>query len=85
MDETTSSGSSWETWIQNAGTSLLGGYIKNETRDPNELAKLRIQALGQHGYYDEGQAGIVRQGAAISGTTLLLIGGVLLAVMLMKD
>ncbi len=88
MDETTSSGSSsWETWIQGAGTQLLGGYIQNETRDPLALDKLRIQALGQYGIYNEGQAGIYRTGqmGGINPTMLLLMGGAIVAVMLLKD
>lgn len=86
MDETTTSGgSSWETWIQNSGSSLLGGLIQNRTRDPNELAKLQIQALGQYGYYNEGQAGLLRNTGGMNPTMLLLIGGVIVAVMLLKD
>jgi len=85
MDETTSGGSSWESWIQNSGTSILGGLISNKTRDPNELAKLQIQALGQYGYYNEGQAGLMRSAGGMNPTMLLLIGGVIVAVMLLKD
>lgn len=84
----TTSGSSWETWIQNAGSNLLGGYIKNQTRDPNELQKMQMQALGQNGYYIEGQTGQIRSlnySSGLPSGTLLLLGAGLIAFMLLKD
>lgn len=84
MDET---GNSWETWIQGVGSKLIGSAADAKFSQPYEIQKLRLQALGDMGYYTEGQAGMIRPGTVggISSGTLLLIGGALLVFMLMKD
>lgn len=53
---------------------------------PYEVQKLQMQALGQLGYFNEGQAGLAvgRQGLQIS-PGLLMIGGIVLLVVMMKD
>lgn len=87
MDETTSSGSSWESWIQGVAGKVIGSAADAKYSQPYEIERLRLQALGDMGYYNEGQAGTIRPGtiAGISTGTLLLIGGIALVFVLMKD
>lgn len=88
MDESTSAGgSSWESWIQSIGSKVADVAAANQASDQTyELQKLKIQQLGQYGFYNEGQAGLIRaNGMGISSGTLLLLGAGLLAVMLLKD
>lgn len=78
---------SWEDWIQNVGGKVIGAAADAKYQQPYEVQRLRIEALGDAGYYAEGQAGTVRQSGAagLSPTMLLLGGAVLLAVVLLKD
>lgn len=84
MDET---GSSWESWIQSIGSKVADVAAANQAGDQKyELERLKLQALGQYGYYTEGQTGLrAANGMGISSGTLLLLGAGLLAVMLLKD
>ncbi len=87
MDESTSAGgSSWESWIQSIGSKVADVAANRQTGNQNyELERLKLQALGQYGYYTEGQTGMRVNGMGISSGTLLLLGAGLLAVMLLKD
>lgn len=82
---------SWETWIQDQGANLLNKAAEAKFVQPYEIDKLRIQALGELGLYAEGQpgTGAVQQRPGLFGlsqqATVLLIGGGLLAVLMMKD
>lgn len=85
MDET-SSGSSWETWIQGIGNKIADVAAADKAGDQNyELQKLKLQQLGQYGYYTEGQLAMRNGAMGIPTGTLLLLGAGLLAVMLLKD
>lgn len=86
MDETTGGLSeSWETWIQDVSKNVIGAYTNATYSQPYELQKLKMQQLGQMGYYSEGQAGTMTGMSGINPSMLLLLGGVVLAVMLIKD
>lgn len=88
MDETTQSGSSWESWFQNVASGVADKYASATWVQPFELQKMRISALGETGYYQEGApSGNVQNGtiAGISPGVLLLGGAALLAVILLKD
>lgn len=79
---------SWEDWIQDVGKTVIGAAADAKYTQPYEVQKLRLQALGEAGIYDEGQAGAYRQAGGIAGmspSTLLLIGGAVLLVVLLKD
>lgn len=89
MDETTSSGGDWSGWVQGVLGGVVDKYAQSQWVQPYETERMRLQALGQngYGYYTEGQ----RQPLAAPGTvagintgTLLLIGGVIAVVMLLK-
>ena len=75
-------GSSWEEWAQDVGKLVIGQASAAHFVQPYELSKLKIQALGDAGYYTEGQRGAVAAGALPSG--LLLIGAAVLAFVLIK-
>lgn len=76
----------WQDTIQSWGTTLLNGYTNAKYVQPYEVQKLRLQALGQAGIYDEGQPGVYVPPPAINSTTLLLIGaGVVVFMMMQKD
>ncbi|WP_395137274.1 hypothetical protein [Schlegelella aquatica] len=74
----------WSTWIQQVGSGLIDKYADSKWRQPYEIQKLQMEALGQMGYYREGQPSSPQQGS-ISPTMLLLIGGAVLVVVLMRD
>lgn len=80
----------WESWGQAAqqwGGLIIKGAVDKEFYQDFENDKLRLQALGSLGYYDEGQRGVVplpSQGQQFPGT-LLLIGGAVLLIFLLKD
>lgn len=87
MDE---QGNTWESWIQNVGGGVIDKWATATYQQPYEVQKLRIQALGEQGYYTEGQPGAAqattqRGGFSLSPGTLLLIGGAVLAVVMLKD
>jgi hypothetical protein len=87
MDET-SNGAGWESWFQGVAGKAIGSAVDAKYSQPYEIDKLRIQALGDMGYYNEGQAGTIRKAGTIAGIpsgTLLLIGGAVLLFVLMKD
>lgn len=78
----------WSEWFQDVGKSVINAATDARFVQPYEIDKLRLQALGELGYYNEGQAGSTRrtqsQGVEIS-PTLLLLGFGVLAVMMLKD
>lgn len=88
MDETNQNGSSWETWFQNVASGVADKYASATWVQPFELQKMRIQALGETGYYQEGNPSGPAQNGTIAGISpgvLLLGGAALLAVLLLKD
>lgn len=78
----------WEETIQEWGGKVLDAGIAYGVTNPYEVQKLQIQALGDYGYYNEGQPGTagaaMRQSVALP-SGLLLIGGLALVVFLLKD
>lgn len=78
----------WEEWIQNVGGSLIDKAATAEYSQPYEIQRLRLEQLGQMGYYTEGQAGTLQKTGTVAGipnSTLLLIGGAVVLFMFMKD
>lgn len=77
---------SWATWAQNVSQGVIGKWADSKYTQPYEIQKVQMQALGQLGYFQEGQAGLIanRNGLQVSPGLLLLGGAVLLFVM-MKD
>ncbi len=77
---------SWESWFQGVAGSVIDKAASAKFTQPYEIDKLRLQALGDAGYYTEGQAGALRAPASgIQPVHLLLIGGAVLAFVLLKD
>lgn len=79
---------SWESWFQDVAGSVINKAADAKYTQPYEIDKLRIQALGDLGYYTEGQAGATSAPTGVLGMsqgTLLLVGGVILAVLMLRD
>lgn len=87
MGDTTTNAGGWESWFQNVAGSVINKAADAQYSQDYELQRLRLQALGETGFYTEGQTGTVRTAkvAGISPTTLLLIGGAVVLFMFMKD
>jgi hypothetical protein len=88
MDET-SSGGDWSGWVQGVLGGVVDKYATSQWVQPYETERMRLQALGQMGlgYYTEGQRqqlGVPGPVAGVNTGTLLLIGGVIAVVMLLK-
>lgn len=82
----------WEQWFQDVSSSVINKAAEAKFVQPYEIDKLRIQALGELGLYQEGQpgaAGAVQQRPGLFGlsqqATVLLIGGGLLAFLMSRD
>ncbi len=75
----------WSDSIQNWAGSLLDKWGSAQYVQPYEVQKLQLQALGQTGYYTEGQPGARVAASGINSSTLLLLGAAVVAVMLLKD
>lgn len=78
----------WQTTIQNWGGLLVDRWSQAEYVQPYEVQKLQLQALGQTGYYAEGQPGTQPApggGFNITPGMVLLLGGAVLAVMMLRD
>lgn len=76
----------WSTWTQNVAGNLINKAADNKWTYPHEIQKMQLQALGQLGMYQEGQASVTanRNGLTIS-PTLLLIGAVAVIVIMTRD
>jgi hypothetical protein len=81
----------WSDWFQNVAGGVIDKAAAAKYTQPYEIDKLRLQALGQVGYYEEGQAGTAATAAQpglfgmSQGATVLLIGGAVLLFVLSKD
>lgn len=71
----------WGQWVQQQAGGLLDAYTYKRQVEAYTDA-MRLQALGEQGYYVEGQRGAVSPvpGRAVAGipSEVLLIGGVVL-------
>lgn len=73
----------WGDWTQQQLGNILGlAANKKYVLDPQTEAA-KWQALGEMGYYKEGQAGTVQQGTI--PPTMLLLGLGLVVVLMLKD
>lgn len=79
---------SWEEFLQDAGKTIINKWSDQQYTQDYELQRLRLQALGQTGYYNEGQPGVGQLTApatlASMKTALLIGGGVLVLVLLLR-
>lgn len=78
----------WGDWFQQQAGSVLDKYATAQFTQPYEIQRMQLQAMGQGGYYTEGQPGMLGSGtiAGMPTSTVLLLGGAaLLAIMLLKD
>lgn len=80
--------SSWESWIQDVGKTVVGGYASANWTQPFELEKLKLQAQAQNGggFYTEGMpANAARGFGGISPMVLLLAGAAVVAIVMLRD
>ncbi|CDN87492.1 hypothetical protein [Hydrogenophaga intermedia] len=78
----------WEEWFQNVSSSLLNKAADAKFTQPYELQKLRLQALGELGLYNEGQPQTVAPQTMFGmspGVVVLLALGAVVAVFALKD
>ena len=83
MDET----NSWTNWFQRVSAGVIDKASTAEWVLPYETDRLKLQALGNLGYYTEGQRNAVLGGGALGGVNpgvLLLLGGVVVVALLLK-
>lgn len=87
MDATDIEQSSWSSWFQNVAGGVIGKAADATYVRPYDIQALRLQALGDQGYYTEGKAGTSNTAGAMTTSTMLMIGGgaLLLAFVLLKD
>jgi hypothetical protein len=75
----------WSTWVQDVGAGLIDKAASAQYTQPYDIQKLRLEALGQAGYYNEGQAGTRVAASGFNPMVLLLIGAAVIAVVMLKD
>lgn len=77
----------WSTWVQDIGSNLIDKAAGAKYVQPYEIQKLQLEALGQTGYYNEGQPGsrVPVANGGINMTVVLLIGAAIVGVLLLKD
>lgn len=75
----------WSTWVQGVSGDLIGAAVDAKYRQPYEIQKLQLEALGSTGYYTEGQAGTKPAASGGINPTWLLVGGAVLLVFMLKD
>jgi hypothetical protein len=76
----------WSTWFQNVAGSVIDKAATAKYQQPYEIDRLRLQALGEGGFYTEGQPGArAPVGGMNPGTLLLIGGGLLVAFLVLKD
>lgn len=78
----------WSEWVQGVSSGLINKWGDAKYVKPYEVQQMQLAALGEGGYYREGQpgtTGAVTQGAATSTTTVLLVGAAVLVMLMMKD
>lgn len=78
----------WEDVFQSVVSDVASKAASAKWVAPYEIQKLQLEALGQSGYYTEGQAGeraATGAGLTITPTMLLLGLGVVAVVMLARD
>lgn len=76
----------WEETIQDWGSRVLDAGIAFGVTNPYEVKKLKLQALGDFGFYEEGKPGVSgRQSSLVVPPGLLLLGGAALLIFLLKD
>lgn len=78
----------WSQWVQNVAGTALDRYTATKQLEAQTDA-MRLQALGESGYYLEGQRGtlvpVPRQTIGGIPTGWLLVGAAVVAVVLLKD
>ncbi len=85
--DSTVTGSSWSDWLQKVAAGVVDKAATAQWVQPYETERMRLRALGTDGVYTEGQRNAVTKANSVAGinsTTLLLIGGAVVAFMLMK-
>lgn len=81
-----SSGTNWESWFQRAANTVVNGYNTSTANNQNyELQKLKLQSMNPYGaYYKDGQP-MMGNAGVMTPSTLLIVGAVVVAVMMLKD
>lgn len=77
----------WEEVAQDWGGRMVDAAIALKVTQPYEIDKLRLQALGEGGYYSEGQPGVSNNGSAplVIPSGLVILGAVVVLFFVLKD
>lgn len=77
----------WEEWFQDVAGSVVKSAADAKFTKPYEIQKLQLQALGENGLlYNEGRPATASAAPVFNMTTMLLIGGVVIAAaLLLRD
>lgn len=76
----------WESWFQDVAGSVINKAAEAKWRQPYEIDRLRLEALGSLGTYTEGQPMQNAQTrGGMSDGTILLIGAAVVAVLMLRD
>jgi hypothetical protein len=79
----------WGDWFQGVAGSVIDRAAQAKYVQPYEIDKLRLQALGDMGYYTEGAPVTgAQQGTAVVGISppmIMMMAAGLVLVMMMKD
>lgn len=79
-----SGGGGWESWLQGIGKTVISSAVEAKYKQPYELQKMQLQQRGMYGDpYIEGVPSF--NGGAGIPASWLLIGGVILAFVLVKN
>ncbi len=73
----------WSTWIQQVGGGLAAQYGQSKYVQPYEIQKLQLEQQAQNGGAFQGQPTLNATGLHMTTGTMLLIGGGLLVAVLM--
>lgn len=73
----------WGAWIQRVGESVINKAADAKYNQPYQIESLKLKALGDAGYYQEGQAGVAAHNNAVP-PGLLLLAVIGLAIFVMK-
>lgn len=79
----------WGDWFQGVAGSVIDRAAQAKYVQPYEIDKMRLQALGDMGYYTEGVPVTgAQQGTAVVGISppmIMMMAAGLVLVMMMKD
>lgn len=77
----------WGAWLRDVAGYGIKATVDNRYTQKYDLQRLQLEALGDYGYYTEGQPGVYRRAGTSMGipSGLLILGAVVVGFLLLKD